>query len=237
MIHSKLKATFLISALICTSGLAQNIDSLVKLRVDLGETPGIVVGIYAKGKTTYYQHGFANVETKEKAGPKTLFEIGSITKTFTTLATARMIENGQWHNGGTGGFRTFAGFDPQTQTGVVVLTNSNTGADDLGFYLLDHSLPLKSIRRSTSVDEKILKEYVGLYEMTPSFSIAITFANGSLFLQATGQGQFELFSESEKKFFLKVVDAQIEFVRGENGPVEKLLLYQGGAIQPAKKVK
>ena len=39
-----------------------------------------------------------------------------------------------WHNGGTGGFRSFAGFDPQTQTCVVVLTNSNTGADDLRFY-------------------------------------------------------------------------------------------------------
>ncbi len=39
-----------------------------------------------------------------------------------------------WHNGGTGGFRTFAGFDPEKKTAVVVLTNSTQGADDLGFH-------------------------------------------------------------------------------------------------------
>ena len=29
-----------------------------------------------------------------------------------------------WHNGGTGGFRGFIGFEPETQTGLVVLANS-----------------------------------------------------------------------------------------------------------------
>jgi hypothetical protein len=32
-----------------------------------------------------------------------------------------------------------------------------------------------------------------------------------LFAQATGQEKFEIFAESETKFFLKVVDAQLEF--------------------------
>ena len=41
-----------------------------------------------------------------------------------------------WHNGGTGGYRTFAGFVKETGKGVVLLTNSSTGADDIGFYLL-----------------------------------------------------------------------------------------------------
>jgi CubicO group peptidase (beta-lactamase class C family) len=56
----------------------------------------------------------------------------------------RGTERGQivWHNGGTGGFRTFIGFDPTRETGVVVLTNSGHGADDIGFHLLDPQLPL-----------------------------------------------------------------------------------------------
>src|SRR6185295_1860726 len=57
-----------------------------------------------------------------------------------------------WHNGGTGGFRTFAGFNAKTKTAVVVLTNSNTGADDLGFHLLDNALPLKTQRPTVAVD-------------------------------------------------------------------------------------
>jgi CubicO group peptidase (beta-lactamase class C family) len=43
-----------------------------------------------------------------------------------------------WHNGGTGGYRTFFGFDPAKRRGVVVLTNSTAGGggDDIGFHLL-----------------------------------------------------------------------------------------------------
>jgi CubicO group peptidase (beta-lactamase class C family) len=47
-----------------------------------------------------------------------------------------------WHNGGTGGFRAFAGFDPDRGTAVVVLTNSGIGVDDIGFHLLNPALPL-----------------------------------------------------------------------------------------------
>jgi CubicO group peptidase (beta-lactamase class C family) len=48
-----------------------------------------------------------------------------------------------WHNGGTGGYRTFAGFEPSKKIGVIVLTNSGeTGADDIGLHLLAPHLPL-----------------------------------------------------------------------------------------------
>ena len=41
-----------------------------------------------------------------------------------------------WHNGGTGGYRTWLGFDPKKRLAAVVLTNSAHGADDLGYELL-----------------------------------------------------------------------------------------------------
>ncbi len=49
-----------------------------------------------------------------------------------------------WHNGGTGGYRAFAGFLSGTKRGAVVLTNSTgIGSDDIGFHLLDESVPLR----------------------------------------------------------------------------------------------
>ncbi len=44
-----------------------------------------------------------------------------------------------WHNGGTGGYRTYMGYDPKRRAGVVVLSNISTaeGPDDIGRYLLD----------------------------------------------------------------------------------------------------
>ena len=41
-----------------------------------------------------------------------------------------------WHNGGTGGYRTWIGFDPKRRIAAVVLTNSTQGQDDLGFQLV-----------------------------------------------------------------------------------------------------
>jgi CubicO group peptidase (beta-lactamase class C family) len=49
-----------------------------------------------------------------------------------------------WHNGGTGGYRSFTGFDPKAKRGVVVLSNHSTpeGPDDIGRHLLDGSYEL-----------------------------------------------------------------------------------------------
>jgi CubicO group peptidase (beta-lactamase class C family) len=41
-----------------------------------------------------------------------------------------------WHNGGTGGFRAFAGFVPGTGVGVIVLANDLRSVDRVGLDLL-----------------------------------------------------------------------------------------------------
>jgi CubicO group peptidase (beta-lactamase class C family) len=41
-----------------------------------------------------------------------------------------------WHNGGTGGYRSFIGFVKESKTGVVVLSNSGNSVDDIGVRLL-----------------------------------------------------------------------------------------------------
>jgi hypothetical protein len=53
----------------------------------------------------------------------------------------------------------------------------------------------------------------------------------------TGQPKVDLFAQRKDLFFLKVVDAQLEFMRDSSGKVEKVVLYQGGAIIQAPKVK
>jgi serine-type D-Ala-D-Ala carboxypeptidase/endopeptidase len=41
-----------------------------------------------------------------------------------------------WHNGGTGGYRTWMGLDEKRKLAAIVLTNSQQGHDDLGYELL-----------------------------------------------------------------------------------------------------
>ena len=42
-----------------------------------------------------------------------------------------------WHNGGTWGFRSFAGFVPGDGPAAVVLSNTTRSVDGLGFRLID----------------------------------------------------------------------------------------------------
>ncbi len=57
-----------------------------------------------------------------------------------------------WHNGGTGGYRTFAGFAAETKTGAIVLCNSGgKGNDDIGYYLLNDSIPMVNAAKRTEV--------------------------------------------------------------------------------------
>jgi len=139
-----------------------------------------------------------------------------------------------WHNGGTGGYRSFAGFDEVRRIGVVVLTNANIGADDIGFHLLDTSMPLQPLPRihtEVAVDSQILDRYVGEYELAPTFHIVVTREGAGLFIQATAQPKFPIFAESESEFFLKVVDAQITFSR------DGLILHQNGQNLPGRKIR
>ncbi|MGH9715893.1 MAG: serine hydrolase domain-containing protein [Candidatus Acidiferrales bacterium] len=70
------------------------------------------------------------------------------------LAWHVLNKNGRevfWHNGGTGGYRSFIGFDLQSRVGVVALSNAFTweGVDDIGRHLLDPNFPaIKNPRRA-----------------------------------------------------------------------------------------
>lgn len=144
-----------------------------------------------------------------------------------------------WHNGRTGGYTAFTGFIEGTSKGVVVLTNSTEGIDDLGLKLLDGSrkirIPVKPTEE-VEVADAILETYVGNYELVPNFVITITNEKGQLFLQATNQPKFEVYASSENEFFLKVVKASITFNKDEQGKIKSLTLHQGGQNQEAKKL-
>jgi D-alanyl-D-alanine-carboxypeptidase/D-alanyl-D-alanine-endopeptidase len=137
-----------------------------------------------------------------------------------------------WHNGGTGGYRSFAGFDPAKKTGVVVLCNTFLDIDDIGRHILEPQWPVLKLtppKKEIPLDPKSLESYVGEYKVNPQFSIKITAEGAHLYAQATGQPRFELFGEKENEFFLKVVDAQISFVKDAAGKTTQLVLHQNGA--------
>jgi D-alanyl-D-alanine-carboxypeptidase/D-alanyl-D-alanine-endopeptidase len=147
-----------------------------------------------------------------------------------------------WHNGGTGGYRTWIGFEPKSRTGVVVLSNTSTnaGADDIGLHLLDPAFPLlqpPKQRQEVKVDAAVLEKYTGRYQLAPNFIITVTRDGDQLYAQATDQPRFEIFAESPTEFFLKVVDAQLTFVVDANGRATSLVLHQNGGNAPGNRIE
>jgi CubicO group peptidase (beta-lactamase class C family) len=149
-----------------------------------------------------------------------------------------------WHNGGTGGYRTFLGLEPSGKRAVVVLTNTTgAGADDIGMHLLDPALPLApkpapmKQRVAIDVGADVLAGYVGTYRVAPTFAIEVTLKDGALYGQPTDQQAFRLWPETQTDFFLKDVDAQVTFVRDAQGRVTGLVLHQGGQDMRGTKVR
>lgn len=144
-----------------------------------------------------------------------------------------------WHNGGTGGYRTWAGFDPERDVAAVVLTNSTHGTDDIGFHLVNEEVPLASApaaaREEVEVEPEVLGRYVGTYRLTEDFEIEVTLVGGRLYVQATGQQRFPVYAASETEFFLRAVEARITFVV-EDGDATAMILHQGGMDQTAERV-
>lgn len=145
------------------------------------------------------------------------------------------------HGGGIEGFNTEMAYYPNDKLTVIVLGNLNGSAPDqiasqLAAVVHGEKVVLPSERKEISVSPKILAQYTGTYELLPNFSITVSLEGDHLMAQATNQPKFPIFAESENKFFLKVVDAQLEFLRNDKGEVTSLVLHQGGQdIKGAKK--
>ena len=142
-----------------------------------------------------------------------------------------------WHNGGTGGFRSFLGCNRATGYAAVVLTNSTTSIDDLGLHLIDAASPLRpppaarAAAPTVTVDPRVLDELVGTYRLAPTFAITVTREGDGLVAQATNQQKLSLLAESPTRWRVRGVEAALEFERDANGTVIAVVLVQGGARQ------
>ncbi|MCC6193306.1 MAG: serine hydrolase [Burkholderiales bacterium] len=144
-----------------------------------------------------------------------------------------------WHNGRTGGFASMMAFDTATREGVVVLSNASIPIDDLALHLLDASIPLSPApkeRIAIKLDPAVGDRLAGKYELARDFAITVRRDGERMLAAATGQGELEIFPESDYEYFYRAVDAQLSFVRaGER--VTGLVLRQGGRNLPGKRAE
>jgi CubicO group peptidase (beta-lactamase class C family) len=145
------------------------------------------------------------------------------------------------HNGGIFGFSSDFLRIPSDDICIIVLCNEGANLDPItkGLAKILYGLPyeIPQEKKSIELPEDVLKEYVGEYWVSNDVHIEVTLENGHLKGQMTNQVKVDLFAQRKDLFFLKVVDAQLEFMRDASGKVNKVVLYQGGGMIEAPKVK
>jgi CubicO group peptidase (beta-lactamase class C family) len=138
------------------------------------------------------------------------------------------------HSGGIEGFNTMLAYYPDDKLTVVALANlapsqPGTIVSQLAVLAQGGAVTLQTERKEVTVDPAVLARYVGVYQMAAGGNMLITLDGGQLSGQLTGQGALQIFPESETMFFLKVVNAQIEFpATAPQGKAAQLTLHQNG---------
>ncbi|MDB4905458.1 MAG: ampH [Gemmatimonadetes bacterium] len=139
-----------------------------------------------------------------------------------------------WHNGGTGGFRSFVAFDPNRQVAVVVLANSALSPDDIGLHIMNPLLPIVMPvvppRTRVTVVAEDLDRLVGEYAMTPAMTLTISRVGAVLYGQATGQGRFPLSAASPTRFVFPAAGIDIDFHLDTAGRAREMVFRQGGGV-------
>jgi serine-type D-Ala-D-Ala carboxypeptidase/endopeptidase len=149
-----------------------------------------------------------------------------------------------WHNGGTGGYRSYIGFDAAKKCGVIVLANEENDVDDIGVRIvepvctLDKFRPRKQ-RSVVSIDPAIYDHYVGEYQLG-WFKRRLTVARNGDHLVAQRSGPMEfpcaIFPESTTDFFYTATDAQIHFVTNAVRDTTGLVFVDEGKKRKGTKV-
>ena len=122
--------------------------------------------------------------------------------------------------------------------GMLLKGDGSAWVDDLKIEIIGRDVPItgKPVRIAIKIDPKLLDDYVGKYRVAGTV-FEFRKENDALLVYRAGSPKARIFSESETKFFYKVIDAQFCFVREEKGKVKRIILHQRGGQFPGNRVE
>ncbi|MGN6110007.1 MAG: serine hydrolase domain-containing protein [Kofleriaceae bacterium] len=137
-----------------------------------------------------------------------------------------------WHAGGTGGFRSFVGFDPKSKRGVVVLASTASAQiDRLGrvlFAVLDGDDAVKPASLPTA-DQ--LASYLGTYDLGGT-QLAVVGEGKRIYLEGPGEPRHRMSPLSGHEFWIEALQAVAFFQRdSESDPRPTRVVFNLGGRQ------
>jgi D-alanyl-D-alanine-carboxypeptidase/D-alanyl-D-alanine-endopeptidase len=144
-----------------------------------------------------------------------------------------------WHEGGTGGFSSFAGFDRTAKRAVVLLSDTALTASgslgSLGSHLLDPSIVVGVPHVVATADAKLIDALVGKYRLKGGLGIELRHKADRLTIQADGQPEFDMGYDSAGDFYPLEFDALLRPKRKADATYA-FTWFQGGAALEAERL-
>lgn len=133
-----------------------------------------------------------------------------------------------WHNGGTGGYRSFVGFRSDDGRAIALLV-AGLG-DPTGF-----GLQWLGGERAEPATADYDAAVIGTYELKPGFELRIFEQRGRLISQASGRQPLPINALGDDWYAIDAFDASLRFVR-EEGEVVAVELAQNGMLQRGERI-
>lgn len=144
-------------------------------------------------------------------------------------------EDGYWHDGGTGGFRSTLVVLPVSGRAFVVLASNAAATPQAWLAAWEAQGRAPKARVEMVLPAAALDEYVGVYSIDKSARFTLLRRGDGLVARLTGQPFIPLFASARDELFYKVVDAQLSIRRDAAGKVAGLTLHQNGRDIPASR--
>lgn len=129
------------------------------------------------------------------------------------------------HKGGNAGFVCIYYGSMEGGKGVAVMINSNNDkilqevVNSVSQVYEWDNFYTPIIKELNPVGDTVLESYVGNYEFAPNVILTIRKVGDHLQAKATGFKEFEVFPETDSKFFAKDFNAEIEFLKDDENKV------------------
>jgi CubicO group peptidase (beta-lactamase class C family) len=134
---------------------------------------------------------------------------------------------------------------PEKQYAAIILTNSDNGESlfkQLVEELTGVTIPYQwegytPFRATVKLPGAILQQYTGVYE--GKLRATVSLVNGQLKVESetVGLPKTNLYAAKENHFFLKVMETEIQFVKGADGKIEKAIVDDEGEHYELKKIR
>ncbi|MBW8854968.1 MAG: DUF3471 domain-containing protein, partial [Bradyrhizobium sp.] len=143
------------------------------------------------------------------------------------------------HEGGTGGYSSFAGFDRTAKRAVVLLSDTaltaSGGLGSIGAHLLDPSIVVGGPHVVATADANLIDALVGKYRLRGGLGVELRRTAGHLAIQADGQPEFEMGYDSVGDFYPLKFDALSRPKRKADGTYT-FTWFQSGAVLEAERL-